>query len=443
MIEKRFEEFLEKEELLKEDSSVLLAVSGGIDSVVMADLFHRSKINFAIAHCNFQLRGKESDGDEKFAEQLAKKYSVVFFSTKFETKKFSKANKLSTQEAARKLRYDWFEEVCAKQDIDFIATAHHLNDSIETFFINLLRGTGIEGLKGIPVKNGRIIRPLLPFTRKEIEAYAKKRKLKYREDSSNKEDVYLRNKIRHQVIPLFKEFNPKFEMSMQQTMENIQLPIELFSKEILKTFSHLFEEENKKLTASISQIKTLPQPGQYLYYMLKPMNFNIDATEEILQHHQSGKRFYTNSHILTIDRDSIIIEEKNAKALNEGQIEEGQKMFSNSELQLDFTYLLLTAAAHEKIPTEKNIHWVDAALLKFPLQIRKWKAGDSFIPLGMKGKKKVSDFFIDRKIPLPEKEKTCVLLSGSQIVCILGQRIDERFKVTDKTRKIFCIEVHK
>jgi tRNA(Ile)-lysidine synthase len=443
MIEKRFEEFLEKEELLKEDSSVLLAVSGGVDSVVMADLFHRANINFAIAHCNFQLRGKESDGDEQFAERLAKKYSVVCFTTKFDTKKFSRANKFSTQEAARKLRYNWFEEVCMKHDIDLIGTAHHLNDSIETFFINLLRGTGIEGLKGIPFKNGRVIRPLLSFTRKEIEAYAKKRKLKFREDSSNNEDDYLRNKIRHKLIPVLRELNPKFEVRMQQTMENIQLPLEIFSKEVLKSFSHLFEEENKKLTASISQIKTLPQPAQYLYYLLKPMNFNIEAAEEILQHHQSGKRFYSGSHILTIDRDLIIIEEKSTGTLNEGKIEEGQKTFTNSQLQLDFTYLLLTTAAHEKIPSEKNIHWVDASLLKFPLHIRKWKPGDSFIPLGMKGKKKVSDFFIDRKIPLPEKEKTCVLLSGSQIVCILGQRIDERFKVTDKTRKIFCIEVHK
>ena len=242
MIEKRFKEFVEKEDLRENDSPVLLAVSGGIDSVVMADLFHRAKINFVIAHCNFQLRGKESDSDEKFVEQLAKKYSVTFFATKFETKIFSKANKLSTQEAARKLRYDWFEAVCTKHDIEFIATAHHLNDSIETFFINLLRGTGIEGLKGIPIKNGRIIRPLLKFTKTEIETYAQKRKLKHREDSSNKEDLYLRNKIRHQLNPLLNNLNPRFETVMHQTMSNLELPLEIFSKEVLKTFSLLFEE---------------------------------------------------------------------------------------------------------------------------------------------------------------------------------------------------------
>jgi tRNA(Ile)-lysidine synthase len=290
MIEKKFVEFLEKEDLLKEDSSVLLAVSGGIDSVVMVDLFHRAKVNFAIAHCNFQLRGKESDNDEKFVEQLAKKYSVTFFSTKFDTKKFGKTNKLSIQEAARKLRYEWFEEICKKHNIDSIATAHHLNDSIETFFINLVRGTGIEGLKGIPIKNGRIIRPLIIFTRKKIEAYAKKKKLKFREDSSNKEDVYLRNKIRHQLIPLLNKLNPKFEAIMEQTMNNLGFPIEIFSKEVLKTFSRHFEEENKSLTASISQIKTLPHPAQYLYYMLKPMNFNAETSEEILFKHPCSHR---------------------------------------------------------------------------------------------------------------------------------------------------------
>jgi tRNA(Ile)-lysidine synthase len=441
MIEKKFTELVQRGELFKEDSFVLLAVSGGIDSVAMAELFNRVKVNFAIAHCNFQLRGKESDGDEKFVELLARKYSVTFFSTKFDTKKFSKENKLSIQEAARKQRYDWFNELCDEHNIDFVATAHHLNDSIETFFINLLRGTGIEGLKGIPAKNGNIIRPLISFTRKEIEAYAKRRKLKHREDSSNKEDKYLRNKIRQRLIPLFHKLNPQFEQTMHHTMLNVDLPIEIFTKEVRKTFSHLFEEENKTLSARISQVKMLPQSEQYLYYMLKPMGFNAGTAAEVLKPHQSGKRFYSDSHVLTIDRDSIIIEEKVPLSLSGGLIEEGQKNFTCNSIKIDFSYLLLTTPNHDKIPNAKNIHWLDAGKLNFPLRIRQWQTGDAFTPLGMKGRKKLSDFFIDSKISLPEKEKTCVLLSGKQIACILGHRIDERFKVTDQTRKILCIEI--
>jgi tRNA(Ile)-lysidine synthase len=441
MIEKKFAELIEKGELIKEDSSMLLAVSGGIDSVVMADLFHRNGLNFAIAHCNFQLRGKESDEDERFVERLAKKYSAVFFSSRFNTKQFSKANKLSTQEAARKLRYDWFAEVGERHGIDLIATAHHLNDSIETFFINLLRGTGIEGLKGIPAKNGNIIRPLILFSRQEIAAYAKKKKLKFREDSSNKEDKYLRNKIRIYLMPLLKKLNPSFEDTLVRTMRNLELPIDIFSREVLKTFSQLFEEENKSFTASISQIKTLPKPEQYLYFMLRPMNFNTETAAEALEPHQSGKRFYSSTHVLTIDRDSLIIEEKTSLAPEGGLIEEGQKNFTCNSIKLDFSYLLLTAPNNDKIPSDKNVHWLDAGLLKFPLHIRKWKSGDAFTPLGMKGRKKLSDFLIDAKMPLPDKEKTCVILSDKQIACILGQRIDDRFKVTDKTRKILCIEV--
>jgi tRNA(Ile)-lysidine synthase len=441
MIEKKFTELVHRGELFNQGNLILLAVSGGLDSVVMADLFNRAKLNFAVAHCNFQLRGKDSDADEKFVEQLARKYSVVYFCSKFNTKNFSRENKLSIQEAARNLRYDWFGELCAAHNIDFVATAHHLNDSMETFFINLLRGTGMEGLKGIPAKNGNVIRPLISFTRKEIEAYAKRRKLKHREDSSNKEDKYLRNKIRQQLIPLLHKLNPQFEQTMQQTMSNVELPLEIFAREIRKTFSQLFEEENKNLFASISQVKMLPQPEQFLYYMLKPLGFNADAAKEILKPHQSGKRFYSNTHILTVDRDSIILEDKKKAAFTEGIIEEGQKNFTSDTIRIDFSYLLLTAPNHDKIPTHKGIHWLDAGKLKFPLHIRRWKNGDAFMPLGMKGRKKLSDFFIDSKISLPEKEKTCVLLSGKQIACILGQRIDERFKVTEKTRKILCIEI--
>jgi tRNA(Ile)-lysidine synthase len=442
MIEKKFDELVENGTLWKEDDTFLLAVSGGIDSIVMADLFHRSKLRFAIAHCNFQLRGREAFEDEKFVERLARKHSATFFSVRFDTKKFSKENKLSTQEAARKLRYDWFKEICERQNIDFIAMAHHLDDSIETFFINLLRGTGIDGLKGIPRKNGNVVRPLIYFTRAEILAYANKRKLKYREDSSNKEEVYLRNKIRLKLFPVIEKINPKFRETLQKTMQNVELPLDIFSREVKKTFSHLFEEEgNKSLIAPINQIKMLQEPEQYLYYLLRPMGFNAETAREVLQPHQSGKRFYSDTQVLTIDRDSIIIETKTPLAPEGGIIEEGQKNFTCNNIKLDFSYLLLTAPNHNKIPMEKNVHWLDAGLLKFPLHIRQWKKGDYFMPLGMKGRKKLSDYLIDAKISLSEKEKTCVILSGKQIACILGQRIDDRFKVTDKTRKILCVEV--
>jgi tRNA(Ile)-lysidine synthase len=440
---RKFEQFIQYENLFSEDDRILLAVSGGMDSVVMTDLFSKLKIPFAIAHCNFQLRGKESDGDEKFVLKLAQKHRVTFFSTKFSANEFSKKNKISIQEAARKLRYDWFEEIRSRHQYDYIATAHHANDSIETFFINLLRGTGIEGLKGIPVKNENIIRPLLFATQTEIKNYASKRKIKFRLDSSNEKDDYLRNKIRHQVIPSLQKLNPQFEKVMTGNMQRLNFSAQLFSKEIKKTFARLFEEENKTWKASISQLQALPEAEQFLFYFLQPMNFKKETVEEILQNHQSGKKFFSQTHRLIIDRDTIIIQERTPAKEDEAKIEVGQKTFSNEIINLGFSYLLLTSASKAKIPKQQNTHWLDASALRFPLQVRRWKAGDRFSPMGMKGKKKVSDYLIDKKISLFEKEKTFVLLSGNQIVCILGHRIDEHFKVTAETKKIFCIEVKK
>jgi len=421
-----FVAFTSQQKLFSEKHNILLAVSGGIDSVVMCELFHQSKIKFGIAHCNFQLRAKESDGDSAFVKKLGDKYKVDFFSKKFETNKFSERSGISIQMAARDLRYNWLEETRGKNGFDCIAVAHHKDDSIETFFINLLRGTGIAGLHGILPKQGNIVRPLLFATRQEIESFYKRNKLKHREDSSNQSDKYLRNKIRHRIIPELKKINPNIEEIISKDIERIKDVEQIYLETINAKKNEILKKENGRTLISVNKLKQLNSLKTYLFEFLREFNFSSPVIEDIIESFkkQSGKKFYSSTHQLVKDRENLIISERNEN------IKKLNLSFSVKDKNKNF-----------KFPVNKNIACLDHDLLQLPLKKRIWKRGDSFHPLGMKGKKKLSDFLVDNKISITDKEKVQVLLSGNQIVWVIGMRIDDRFKVTEKTKKIHICEL--
>lgn len=441
-----FKTYINKEKLFSKTDTILLTVSGGIDSVVMCELFHQAGYKFGIAHCNFQLRGDESEGDENFVEELAEKYGVQFHSVSFDTSAFAKKNKLSIQVAARKLRYDWFEEIRTQFDYSFIATAHHQDDSIETFFINLIRGTGIAGLHGILPKQNNIIRPLLFTNKDQIELFAKKNKLEYREDSSNASDKYVRNKIRHKLIPILKELNPNIHKTIAEDIQRLSDTEKVYKKEIVDKRSKIIKEDKNGIQISIKELKKLNPIEPYLFEFLYPLGFNSATVDEIIEslNGQSGKQFFSATHRLIKDRDFLFLESRDknqeSRLKNKGNhfIKKNQTELSNDTLRLNFK--TISKSTNYELRTTNSIANIDFDKLEFPLEVRKWKNGDIFYPLGMKGKKKLSDFFIDKKISISEKENIWLLTSKNEIVWVIGLRLDDRFKVTDKTKKIYFVE---
>lgn len=440
-----FNTYIKKEKLFSKTDKILLTVSGGIDSIVLCELFHQAGLKFGIAHCNFQLRGEESDTDELFVEELAEKHVVQFHSVAFDTSTFAKKNKLSIQVAARQLRYQWFEEIRTQFDYKYIATAHHQDDSIETFFINLIRGTGISGLHGILPKQNNLIRPLLFTGKDQIEVFAKKNKLEHREDSSNASDKYLRNKIRHQLIPLLKELNPNISQTIAEDIQRLSDTEKVYKKEITNVNSKIIKEDKNGIRISIKELKKLNPIEPYLFEFLYPLGFNSATVDEIIESltGQSGKQFYSATHRLIKDRDFLILESSSKHQVS-GQkksnhkIKKSQKSLVIDEIKLNFKSISKTA--HYNLQTTNESVNIDLDKIKFPLEIRKWEKGDTFYPLGMKGKKKLSDFFIDKKLSIFEKENTWLLTSNNKVVWVIGLRLDDRFKVTDKTKKIYFVE---
>ncbi len=441
-----FQSFLKKEKLIKSSDTVLLTVSGGIDSVVLCELFYQSKIKFAIAHCNFQLRGKESDGDELFVEALAEKYKVPFHTISFATSSYAKKHKLSIQVAARDLRYAWFEEIRQQYSYARIATAHHQDDSIETFFINLIRGTGIKGLHGILPKQGNLIRPLLFANKKEIIAFAKKNKLKHREDSSNASDKYVRNKIRHSLIPLLNEINKNASANIITTIENLKSVESVYQKRIDKKRTSLVIEESGLVKISISKLTKLKPIEPYLFEFLYPLGFSSIVVGEIIASlsSESGKQFFSETHRLVKDREFLLIEETGNKT---EELDNRFKILkSTKELPFGNQTLIFKSIKPSpklKLVNPPTIAQFDFEKLVFPLTLRKWEKGDVFYPIGMKGKKKLSDYFIDKKLSLLEKDNSWVLESNGQIVWVVGQRMDDRYKISPKTKKIYFAELMK
>ena len=436
----RFLENIKEKQLFEPHQKVLLAVSGGIDSMVLLHLFEKSGFDYGIVHCNFQLRGDESDGDEDFVKRQVLIHGVPSFFKRFDTEEFAQINGISIEMAARDLRYEYFEKIRVENNYDFIATAHHSDDMIETFFLNLTRKTGIKGLTGIKEKSGRIIRPLLFSSRSKIEAFATKNYIDFREDSSNSEVLFQRNFLRHRILPLFTELNPSFKKNILASIDNL--------KDAEIVYSGYFETEKHKvilvaadsLIINIEKLNKSNHPRMLLFEILAEFNFNTTVVDEIFQSlgADSGKQFFSKTHRLVKDRENLFV----------SPIEvDGHKIYyiENDDIELFEPFdIIIEKLSGEgfKIRKERNIACLDLEKIQFPMLIRKWQQGDYFQPLGMTGFKKVSDFFIDEKIPVHEKENTWLLCSGEKIVWIMGHRIDNRFKITHKTRNVLKIEIN-
>ena len=438
-----FINFIQKENLFHMDQKILVAVSGGIDSVVLSKLCAVAKLNFGIAHCNFSLRGEESLADEIFVKKLAKTLKVPYHTICFDTHSFAEKEKLSTQVAARILRYQWFEEIRLKDGYDCIATAHHQLDSAETILINLTRGTGLAGFHGIPVKNGKIIRPMAFATQESIFDFVVSQKLAWREDSSNETNKYQRNFIRHEIMPKFLELNTQFEKSLFETSAKIQA-IESWIKQEVLEFRKQFEKTDSAGNHFI-QISTTIDSSKWRVIgqqILIDFHFTYGMMQQILEHPSEmvGKVFESPSHILNIDRGQWVISPKDQADFKPIQIHEDDEVIDlgqNKQLQI----YVEENSADFKIPNAANIACLDADSLQFPLEIRKYQEGDWFCPLGMNQKKLISDFLTDKKVPLNLKKTTQLLLSKGSVVWVMGHRMDNRFKIGDKTEHILILEI--
>lgn len=418
------------------NKKLLLATSGGLDSVVMAHLFNELDYPIALAHCNFQLRGLESFGDQNFVQDFSANNNIPLFLTQFDTEAFAKDYKLSTQVAARDLRYNWFYELLDTENYDYILTAHHADDNIETFLINLSRGTGLEGLVGIPEQNDKIIRPLLHFSREEIANYAKENNIQWREDSSNASDKYLRNKIRHDLVPLLKELNPHFITSFQKTQSYLQESQAMVEDASIMVYQQVVRQEENEIYFDLNQLLKLPNYTSYLYQWLHEFGFTAWDDVYNLVDSQSGKQVFSAEFRLVKDRNSLILSPIDFDTKKEEYFIDKEQEDVKIPLNLSFRKV-----DDISILTNTTI-FVDADKLSFPLVLRKWNEGDSFQPFGMEGKsKKVSKLFKDEKLSLIEKENVWILCSENIIVWVIGLRQDERFKIDNKTQNRLKIQL--
>lgn len=407
----------------------ILACSGGVDSVLLVHLCAKLKLDFAIAHCNFRLRGEESDRDELFVQNLAKQLNIKFYITHFDTIGYINKNKVNVQIAARELRYAWFAELLNENKISTLVTAHHADDNLETFLINLSRGTGINGLTGIPEKTEAISRPLLRFSRQQILQYAKSENLKWVDDSSNKEVKYLRNKIRHEVVPLLKELHPTFLENFEKTRTHLADSSKILDNHIQSLKARMFIAYKGGYRIAIAGLQVLRPQKAYLYGFFKEYGFT--AWDDILRllSGLSGKEVRSKSHRLIRDREDLLLEKLTDSEQGVFKIEEGQRALKNP--------LELTIAEVDTInEIGDHILYVDKEALKYPLVVRKWEKGDYFYPFGMNGKKKLSKYFKDEKVDILSKEKQWILCSENDIVWVIGRRSDQRFVVTSKTAQI-------
>lgn len=417
---------------------LLLAVSGGLDSMVLVHLFQQLNYEIVVLHCNFQLRGLESFEDQQFIQEYSNTNAIPFVFTQFDTEAFAADFKVSIQVAARELRYSWFYEQLAIQKGDFILTAHHADDNLETFLINLSRGTGLEGLTGIPAQNEKVIRPLLSFSRQQMEEYASVNKLKWREDSSNASDKYLRNKIRHHLVPLLKELNPNFISSFEKTQSFLSEAQELVDDAAIMVYQQVAREEGEDIYFDLERLLQLPNYSSYLYQWLKEFGFTAwDDIYELVDG-QSGKQVLAPYFRLIKDRDYLI--------LSPLPSQENQQEFKieSVESKVKFPLNLVFSTVSEIGVASDSTIFVDQDKLVFPLILRHWNEGDVFQPFGMEGKsKKVSKLFKDEKLSLIDKEKVWLLCSNNQVVWVVGIRQDERFKIDPNSKnllKIECIE---
>jgi len=418
------------------EKRLLLAVSGGVDSMVLMYLCHQLQLPFAVAHCNFQLRGDESDGDEEFVKALCEELHIPVFIEKFVTAAFAEEHKLSIQVVARKLRYEWFETLLQNHDYDYILTAHHLDDSLETFFINFTRGTGLDGLTGIPQQNDTIIRPLLIFSREEILTFAKENKVPWREDSSNASDKYLRNKLRHDVIPVLKELNPGLLAAFENTVSYLKQSQSLAEDAALDLYQKVVRKEENHTAIDLKKLLKYRNYKAYLFYWLHPFGFTDWTAVYNLIEAQSGKQVLSESHILLKNRSCLLLFPK--PLINDNEV---FWIAKEPQQEVKFPLKLDICNVTDISLQSTNVIFVDEDKLQFPLQIRKWQKGDVFYPFGMNGKKKLSKYFKDEKYSLAAKSNTWLLCSDNQIVWIIGKRADARFAITEQTTRTLQIQL--
>lgn len=436
-----FEKYIEENKLFTHDDRLLLTVSGGVDSMVMMSLTAAAGYQFGVAHCNFQLRGVESDEDEVLVETEAHRYGAEFFNKRFDTVGEMERTGESMEMAARRLRYTWFKELCEEHGYTAIVIAHHGNDSIETFFINLLRGTGLRGLTGISSQIGHIVRPMMFATRKDIHDYAIAHHIPYREDSSNHSTKYLRNRVRLGVVPMFKDIKPQFTTIMRRNIARLSQAQDFITSAIEIVKSEAMENSGDMHTLWIDRIRpTLPR--NYVIYEILNSEFGfkgdvVDSLCRALDSELSGRRFYARDWVAVTDRGRVvvtpIVDDDDCEVIVE---KEAVRSYAGGSV-LYYEYCDIDFI--DSLDQGDNVALLDADRLKFPLRLRRWKDGDWFIPFGMSGRKKLSDYLIDKKVSLAEKRRQFVLLSGDDIVWVVGRRLDDRYAITRKTENVLRV----
>ena len=434
-MEKTFARHIEKNfpELL--DTPFLLACSGGLDSVVLTHLFAGMQLDFSLAHCNFQLRGEESDSDADFVRNLAKTINKSYFVKGFETEEYVLLHKVSIQEGARKLRYRWFNQVCSENQLEYIVTAHHADDALETFLFHLSRGAGLGGLTGIPERNQNILRPLLPFTKQEIHDFAVQEQISWRYDRSNEDTSYFRNKIRHELLPQFQELHPAFLDNFRKSVSLLKESHAMLQDYVKVVGNQLFEPDGDSFRISVKALKEKENTKAWCYELFSPFGFTDWESIVGLLNAPSGKIIYSPTHELLKDRSHLIV--RPVTHSGDTRYDIG---IENQEISIPIT--LKISEVNEMGPVSKNILYIDKETLNGRLHVRKWQKGDYFYPLGMGGKKLVSKFFKDIKLNQFEKSEQWLLCAGDDIIWIIGQRADDRFKIRPSTKKIIKIEYH-
>ena len=434
-----FTQFIQTNKLFTSTDKILLTVSGGIDSMVLLQLFQDyAKNKIAVAHCNFNLRGEESKQDEAFVKDYCKKKSIDVYSKSFDTTAYAKEQGISIQMAARDLRFNWFQKIAKENNFNKIALAQHLDDQVETFFINLIRGTGISGIHGILPINGNLIRPLLFTDRKGIEKYLNENKIPFREDQSNKSEKYIRNYIRHNISPEFESIAPNFAFKLNENIENFRDVESFYKSNIERNLNQITIQNNGETIVNISALKKLGSTKLHIRELLFEKGFNTDTINKVylqIINPTSGKMFESESHELLFHRKELIIRKKLTKIQNEYLIN------NNEDIEIPIRLVCEQVDNNlDSYKTSSNTALFDFDKLVFPIVLRKWKKADSFIPFGMNGRKKLSDFFIDNKLSNFEKDEVWILQSGNDIIWIIGHRPDNRYRVTKQTKTIFKIK---
>lgn len=427
MIRSRISQYIDNEHLFSSEDKILVALSGGADSVALLRLLQSLHYTCQAAHCNFHLRGEESDRDEQFVRTLCQEQNIPLYTTHFQTEEYASEKHISIEMAARELRYAWFAEIKEKSGADVIAVAHHKDDSVETLLLNLIRGTGINGLLGIRPKNGAIVRPLLCLSREEILKYLNAIGQAYMTDSTNLQDEYTRNKIRLNLLPLMQEINPSVKDSIIHTANNLNQAALIYNKGIKEGIDRTLQQEGIRIATLLNEAA----PGALLFEILHPLGFNSAQTGAILAtlSRQPGKQFASKNWRVIKDREWLLIEKREPT-------EESVPPFLLTQEYIDYT-------PDFAIPKGKETACLDADKLNAPLSIRKWQAGDLFTPFGMRGKKRVSDYLTDRKFSISQKERQWLLCCGEQIVWLIGERMDNKFRVDETTKKVMLITIQK